>query len=630
MSQSYTASDIEVLSGLEPVRRRPGMYTHTSRPNHLAHEVIDNSVDEAIAGYCKEITVTLFKDGSLQVADDGRGMPVDIHPKEKVSGVELILTRLHAGGKFSDKNYKFSGGLHGVGVSVVNALSRQLECWIRRGGKEYNIGFRDGKVASKLEVIGTVGQRNTGTTVRFWPDPKFFDSDKFSVPQLKHTLKAKAVLCPGLKVRFVNEATGESDEWFYTGDLGAYLVEELEKVERLPPEPITGKSEGESDAVDYALAWAPDAEQTIGESYVNLIPTPEGGTHVNGLRAGVAQAVREFCENRNIIPRGIKLTPEDAWVKANFVLSVKIHEPQFAGQMKERLASRDAAPLVESYVRDSLSLWLHRHPDAGERIAQFAIANAQERLKAAQRVVRKRVAAGPALPGKLADCATQDPARSELFLVEGDSAGGSAKQARDKDFQAIMPLRGKILNTWELDPGEIASSQEVHDISVALGVEPGSSDLSQLRYHKVCILADADSDGQHIATLLCALFLRHFRPLVANGHVYVAMPPLFRIDAGKQVHYALDEPERDQLLKRIEKENARTRPTVTRFKGLGEMNPTQLRETTIDPRTRRLVQLTIDAQDETDKLMDMLLAKKRAADRREWLEEKGNLAEVQI
>jgi len=630
MSQSYTASDIEVLSGLEPVRRRPGMYTHTSRPNHLAHEVIDNSVDEAIAGFCKEITVTLFKDGSLQVADDGRGMPVDIHPKEKVSGVELILTRLHAGGKFSDKNYKFSGGLHGVGVSVVNALSKQLECWVRRGGKEYNIGFRDGKVVSKLEVVGSVGQRNTGTTLRFWPDPKFFDSDKFSVPQLKHTLKAKAVLCPGLKVRFLNEATGETDEWFYTGDLGAYLVEELDETERLPPEPITGKREGENDAVDYALAWTPDAEETIGESYVNLIPTPEGGTHVNGLRAGVAQAVREFCEFRNLVPRGIKLTPEDAWLKANYVLSVKVHEPQFAGQMKERLASRDAAPLVESFVRDSLSLWLNRHPDAGERIAQFVIANAQERLKAAQRVVRKRIAAGPQLPGKLADCASQDPARSELFLVEGDSAGGSAKQARDKDFQAIMPLRGKILNTWELEPGEIASSQEVHDISVALGVEPGSADLSQLRYHKVCILADADSDGQHIATLLCALFLRHFRPLVANGHVYVAMPPLFRIDAGKQVYYALDEAERDQIVKRIEKESPRTRPTVTRFKGLGEMNPQQLRETTIDPRTRRLVQLTIDAQDETDRLMDMLLAKKRAADRREWLEEKGNLAEVMV
>jgi topoisomerase IV subunit B len=630
MSQSYTASDIEVLSGLEPVRRRPGMYTHTQRPNHLAHEVIDNSVDEALAGHCKQIDVTLFKDGSLLVADDGRGMPVDIHPKEKVSGVELILTRLHAGGKFSDKTYKFSGGLHGVGVSVVNALSGKLECWIKRGGKEYNVGFKDGKVYSKLEVVGTVGQRNTGTTVRFWPDPKFFDSDKFSVPQLKHTLKAKAVLCPGLRITFKNEATGEKDEWFFTGDLGAYLVDELGKTELLPAEPITGSREEDQDAVSYALVWAPNAEVLLGESYANLIPTTEGGTHVNGLRSGLAQAVREFCEFRNLVPRGIKLTPEDVWDKVGYVLSVKINEPQFAGQMKERLASRDAAGLVEGFVRDSMALWLNRHPDAGERIAQFAISNAQERLKAAQRVVRKRISGGPTLPGKLADCVSQEPKRSELFLVEGDSAGGSAKQARDKDFQAIMPLRGKILNTWELDAGDIAASEEVHNISVALGVEPGSTDLSALRYYKVCILADADSDGQHIATLLCALFLRHFRPLVTNGHVYVAMPPLYRIDAGKNVHYALDDGERDTLLKRIEKESPRTKPSVTRFKGLGEMNPPQLRETTIDPRTRRLVQLTVDALDETDKLMDMLLAKKRASDRREWLETKGNLAEVQV
>ena len=630
MAQSYTASDIEVLSGLEPVRRRPGMFTHTSRPNHLAHEVIDNSVDEALSGYCKEIDVTLYKDGSLEVADDGRGMPVDIHPKEKVSGVELILTRLHAGGKFSDKTYQYSGGLHGVGVSVVNALSKHLECWVRRGGKEYNIAFKDGKVSSKLEVIDSVGARNTGTTIRFWPDPKFFDSDKFSVPQLKHTLKAKAVLCPGLRVRFTNEATGEKDEWFYSGDLGAYLLEELGKTSYLPDEPISGKGEAASDTVDYALVWAPDAETVVAESYVNLIPTIEGGTHVNGLRSGVAQAVREFCEFRNLVPRGVKVAPEDVWQQACFVLSLKMHEPQFAGQMKERLGSRDAAALVEGYVRDSMALWLNRHPDAGERIAQFAIANAQERIKAAQRVVRKRIASGPALPGKLADCASQEPARCELFLVEGDSAGGSAKQARDKDFQAIMPLRGKILNTWELDAGAIGSSQEVHDISVALGVDAGSPDLSELRYHKICILADADSDGQHIATLLCALFLRHFRPLVTNGHVYVAMPPLYRIDAGRQVHYALDDAERDATLARIEKENARTRPVVTRFKGLGEMNPTQLRETTIDPRTRRLVQLTIEAVDNTDQLMDMLLAKKRASDRRDWLEEKGNLAAVQV
>jgi topoisomerase-4 subunit B len=630
MAKDYDASAIEVLSGLEPVRRRPGMYTDTSRPNHLAHEVIDNSVDEALAGHAREISVILHKDGSLEVVDDGRGMPVDIHPKEKVSGVELILTRLHAGGKFSEETYSYSGGLHGVGVSVVNALSKQLECWVRRGGKEYNIGFKDGKVASKLEVVGTVGQRNTGTTVRFWPDPKFFDSEKFSVPQLRHVLKAKAVLCPGLRLKFENEATGEKDEWFFTGDLGAYLADELGKVPRLPEEPISGTQELPTHTVSYALAWAPDIDQVIAESYVNLIPTIEGGTHVNGLRAAVAGAVREFCEFRNLVPRGIKLAPEDVWDKVCFVLSIKMRNPQFAGQTKERLASRDAAQFVESYAKDAMALWLNQHPDMGERIAQFAIDNAQQRIKAAQKVQRKRVASGPALPGKLADCASDDPKRSELFLVEGDSAGGSAKQARDKDFQAIMPLRGKILNTWELDHGAIVSSQEVHDISVALGVDPGTSDISRLRYHRICILADADSDGQHIATLLCALFLRHFRPLVTSGHVFVAMPPLFRIDAGKKVVYALDEAERDAVLERIAIESPRIKPVVMRFKGLGEMNPNQLRETTMDPRTRRLVQLTLDARDETDSLMDMLLAKKRAGDRREWLEQKGNLAQVTV
>ncbi len=628
MAQSYNAADIEVLAGLEPVRRRPGMYTDTARPNHLAHEVIDNSVDEAIAGHCKQIDVTLFKDGSVEVTDDGRGMPVDVHPKEKISGVELILTRLHAGGKFNDQTYSFAGGLHGVGVSVVNALSKHLECWVRRGGKEYNISFRDGRLTSKLEVVGTVGARNTGTTVRFWPDPKFFDSDRFAVPELKRVLKAKAVLCAGLRLTFKNEATGEKEEWFYTGHLGEYLSEQLEKSERLPAEPITGRHASDQDVVEWALAWSADAPQLIAESYVNLIPTIAGGTHVNGLRSGIVDAVREFCEFRNLLPRGIKLTAEDVWDRACYVLSIKIRDPQFAGQTKEKLSSREAAALVETHARDAMGLWFNQHPDAGEGIAQFAIANAQERLRAAQRVSRKRAVNGPALPGKLADCTCQDPARSELFLVEGDSAGGSAKQARSKDFQAIMPLRGKILNTWELEPGEIGSSQEVHDISVALGVDPGSADLSALRYHKVCILADADSDGLHIATLLCALFLRHFRPLVANGHVYVAMPPLYRIDAGKQVLYALDNAERDAVLKRLSTEHSRAKPVVTRFKGLGEMNPSQLRESTIDPLTRRLVQLTILAKDNTDKLMDMLLAKKRAGDRRDWLERSGNLAEV--
>jgi topoisomerase IV subunit B len=628
MTPSYSASDIEVLSGLDPVRRRPGMYTDTSRPNHLAHEVIDNSVDEALAGHCDLIEVTLYKDGSLQVIDNGRGMPVDIHPKEKVSGVELILTRLHAGGKFSDANYSFSGGLHGVGVSVVNALSKQLECWVRRGGKEYNIGFKNGHVSSKLEEIGTVGQKNTGTTVRFWPDPKFFDTDRFAPSELRHTLKAKAVLCPGLKVRFENQVTGEKEEWFYTGALGEYLLEQLGKNERIPKDPLTGKHGSAQDSVEWAIAWAPDLVPGLAESYVNLIPTPGGGTHVNGLRAGISAAVREFAEFRSLLPRGVKLTPEDVWNGACFVLSIKLKDPQFAGQTKERLGSREAAALVEAYARDSTALWLNQHPDAGEGIAQYAIANAQERLKAAQRVTRKRAIAGPALPGKLADCSTQDPKRSELFLVEGDSAGGSARQARDRNFQAVMPLRGKILNTWELEHGQVAASEEVHNISIAIGVDPGSARIEDLRYHRICILADADSDGQHIATLLCALFLRHFRPLVTGGHVFVAMPPLYRIDAGKQVGYALDDAERDSFLARLVSENSRAKPVVTRFKGLGEMSPLQLRETTMDPSTRRLVQLTIGAQDGADQVMDMMLAKKRASDRREWLEEKGNLADV--
>jgi topoisomerase-4 subunit B len=630
MTSSYSASDIEVLSGLDPVRRRPGMYTDTTRPNHLAHEVIDNSVDEALAGHCDLVEVVLFKDGSLQVTDNGRGMPVDIHPKEKVSGVELILTRLHAGGKFNDTNYKFSGGLHGVGVSVVNALSKQLDCWVRRGGKEYNIGFRSGKVTSKLEEIGAVGKNNTGTTVRFWPEASFFDTDRFAPAELRHTLKAKAVLCPGLRVRFENEFTGEKDEWFYTGALSEYLLEQIGKADCLPKEPLSGKHGTETDAVEWALAWAPDLPAFIAESYVNLIPTAGGGTHVNGLRGGVCAAVREFAEFRNLLPRGVKLTPEDIWNGVSFVLSVRMKDPQFAGQTKERLGSREAAALVEGYARDSTALWLNQHPDAGERIAQYAIENAQQRLKAAQQVTRKRAVSGPALPGKLADCTTQDPARSELFLVEGDSAGGSARQARDRNIQAVMPLRGKILNTWELEHGQVASSEEVHNISIAIGVDPGSANISDLRYHKICILADADSDGQHIATLLCALFLRHFRPLVTNGHVFVAMPPLYRIDAGKQVGYALDDAERDAFIARLVAEKSRAKPVVTRFKGLGEMSPLQLRETTMDPSTRRLVQLTISGQDGADQMMDMMLAKKRASDRREWLEQKGNLADVLV
>jgi topoisomerase-4 subunit B len=625
----YDAADIEVLSGLDPVRRRPGMYTDTTRPNHLAQEVVDNSVDEALAGHAHTIEVTLFKDGSCEVADDGRGMPVDIHPDEGIPGVELILTRLHAGGKFSNKNYTFSGGLHGVGVSVVNALSQKLEVFVKRGGEEFRMEFADGERVSKLAVVGTVGKKNTGTRVRFWPDPKYFDSARINVKALKHNLRAKAVLCPGLTVRLFDETSGERDEWLYLDGLRDYLRGLLVDQHVLPKDLFLGAVERETDVCEWALAWLPDGD-LVQESYVNLIPTSAGGTHVNGLRSGLTDALREFCDFRNLLPRGVKLAPEDVWDRLCFVLSVKIADPQFSGQTKERLSSRTAAALVENAVHDAFSLWLNQHVVEGEAIAQLAIERAAARLKTEKQIIRKKVTQGPALPGKLADCISQDLSRTELFLVEGDSAGGSAKQARDKDFQAILPLRGKILNTWEVESGSVLASTEVHDLAVAAGVDPGKDDISGLRYGKIVILADADSDGRHIATLLSALFLRHFPSLVRSGHIYVAMPPLFRVDVGKQVFYALDEGERVELLARIEREKIRGQVSVTRFKGLGEMNPSQLRESALHPDTRRLLQLTMDDVTETRSLMDMLLSKKRAGDRKTWLETKGNLASIEV
>lgn len=629
MSQ-YNAEAIEVLTGLEPVRKRPGMYTDTTRPNHLAQEVIDNSVDEALAGHADQVDVTLHSDGSISIVDNGRGMPVDMHPVQQKPGVEVILCTLHAGGKFSSKNYQFSGGLHGVGISVVNALAKRLDITIRRDGNIYEMAFEGGEKVSELAVTGTCGKRNTGTGIRFTPDPQYFDSPNFSLPRLTHVLRAKAVLCPGFRVTLLDEKKGDKTEWYYEDGLSDYLVDATSDYPVLPEKPFTHSFSGVTEAVDWALQWLPEGGEVIGESYVNLIPTSQGGTHVNGLRSGLLEAIREFCELRNLLPRGVKLTAEDIWDRCCFVLSSKLEDPQFSGQTKERLSSREAAGFVSGVAKDAFSLWLNQHTADAELLAELCINRAQARLRSAKKVVRKKVASGPALPGKLADCTTEDPSQGELFLVEGDSAGGSAKQARAREFQAILPLRGKILNTWEVDSQEILASAEVYNISVALGIDPASDDLSGLRYHKVCILADADSDGLHIATLICALFLRHFRPLVRAGHVYVAMPPLYRIDVGKEVYYALDESERNGILDRLAAEKARSKPNVQRFKGLGEMNPSQLRETTMDPDTRRLVQLVLTSDDDANGMFDMLLAKKRAGDRKIWLESKGDLAEIAI
>ncbi|MAN53042.1 MULTISPECIES: DNA topoisomerase IV subunit B [Marinimicrobium] len=627
---NYSSEDIEVLTGLDPVKKRPGMYTDTTRPNHLAQEVIDNSVDEALAGHAKSIQVVLHKDHSISISDDGRGMPVDMHPEQGKPGVEVILSTLHAGGKFSNKNYQFSGGLHGVGVSVVNALSQMLEITIKRDGQVHRMGFKDGDKATDLEVIDTCGKRNTGTSIRFLPNPKYFDSHKFSVSRLRHNLRAKAVLCPGLTVTFKDEQSGETDEWFYEDGLRDYLQGATQGWETLPEQPFVGEFSGKTEGVSWAVQWLPEGGELVQESYVNLIPTAQGGTHVNGLRTGLLDALRDYCEFRNLLPRGVKLAPEDVWANCSYVLSSKLADPQFSGQTKERLSSREAAAFVSGIAKDAFALWLNQHTEDGDKLAELCVNNAQRRVRSSKKVARKKVTQGPALPGKLADCSSSDPSRSELFLVEGDSAGGSAKQARDREFQAIMPLRGKILNTWEVDAGDIFSNQEVHDISVALGVDPGAADLSQLRYHKICILADADSDGLHIATLLCALFVQHFRPLVENGHVFVAMPPLYRIDVGKEVYYALDESEKNGVLDRIEAEKKKGKVNVQRFKGLGEMNPLQLRETTMARDTRRLVQLGIDDIEGTMQIMDMLLGKKRASDRRVWLESKGNLADIAV
>ena len=626
---TYDSKAIEVLSGLDPVRKRPGMYTDTSCPNHLIQEVLDNSVDEAISGHCSNIKIKLQKNGLIKVSDDGRGMPVDIHPEHKVSGVELILCKLHAGAKFSGEEYNFSGGLHGVGVSVVNALSESLQVNIKRDTKEYEMKFKNGDKQNELKVVGEVGARNSGTTIKFKPNSKYFESEEIKVKELKHLLKAKAVLCPGLAIHFNNERKAEKIKWYFEDGLKSYLEEASDGIDLILEESILSSKDSDSQEVEFVVNWSGrPPKNKLDETYVNLIPTSQGGSHLNGFKSGLLEALKEFCEYRSLIPKGLKLNADDVLNNAIFVVSSKLQNPQFAGQTKERLDSKDHMSFVSSSTKDILSIWLNTHTEEGEQIAELAIASAQARAKASNTVERKKTFKGPALPGKLSDCNSEDLNKTELFLVEGDSAGGSAKQARERSFQAIMPLRGKILNTWELESEEIIKSQEIKNLSTAIGVLPGNNDLSGLRYGKICILADADSDGLHIATLLCALFLRHYKSLVKDGRIFIAMPPLYRIDCGKEVLYALDEKQKDDVVKEFRNKKGKPKINIQRFKGLGEMNPSQLRETVMDPNTRQLVRLSVSATDNANAMMDLLLSKKNAPARKEWLEKKGSLVRI--
>ena len=627
---SYDAEAIEVLSGLDPVKKRPGMYTDTSNPNHLIQEVLDNSVDEALSGHCSSIKISLLKDGSIMVSDNGRGMPVDVHPEHKVTGVELILCKLHAGAKFSGDDYNFSGGLHGVGVSVVNALSEALDVKVKRDSKEFHIAFSNGDKISELKQIGEVGLRNTGTSITFKPNPEYFEDINVQIKSLKHLLKAKAVLCPGLTIEFINEKKpNDKEKWFFEDGLKSYLIESSEGSEFILEESILCSKEGNAQELEFAINWSPKPPKNkLDETYVNLIPTAQGGSHLNGFKSGLLESLKEFCEYRNLLPKGLKINSDDIINNAVFIVSSKLQNPQFAGQTKERLDSKDHMSFVSSTTKDALSIWLNTHTEEGEKIAELAIISAQTRAKVSNIVERKKTFKGPALPGKLSDCNSQDLNETELFLVEGDSAGGSAKQARERSFQAIMPLRGKILNTWDLESAEIIKSQEIKNLSTAIGVLPGNSDLSSLRYGKICILADADSDGLHIATLLCALFLRHYKPLVQEGRIYISMPPLYRIDCGKEVSYALDDSQRDVIVNNFKNKKGKPKINIQRFKGLGEMNPSQLRETVMDPSTRQLVKLSISSSDNANSMMDLLLSKKNAAARKEWLEKKGSLAKI--
>ena len=626
---TYDSKAIEVLSGLDPVRKRPGMYTDTSCPNHLIQEVLDNAVDEAIAGHCSNIKIKLHKNGVIEVSDDGRGMPVDIHPDHKLSGVELILCKLHAGAKFSGDEYSFSGGLHGVGVSVVNALSENLQVNVKRDSKEHEMHFNNGNKKSDLKIVGDVGIRNTGTKIQFKPNAKYFESIDVNNKQLKHLLKAKAVLCPGLTIDFFDEKKKEKIKWFFEDGLKSYLEEASSETNLLLDESILTSKKSKEHEVEFVINWSDKpSKNKLDETYVNLIPTAQGGSHLNGFKSGLLDSMKEFCEIRKLLPKGLKLNADDVINNAIFVISSKMQNPQFAGQTKERLDSKEHMSFVSSSTKDVLSIWFNKHTEEGEKIAELAIISAQARAKATNTVERKKTFKGPALPGKLSDCNSEDLNKTELFLVEGDSAGGSAKQARERSFQAIMPLRGKILNTWDLESDEIIKSQEIKNLATAIGVMPGNSDISSLRYGKICILADADSDGLHIATLLCALFLRHFKPLVSDGRIYIAMPPLYRVDCGKEVLYALDEKQKEQIVSEFKSKKGKPKINIQRFKGLGEMNPSQLRETVMDPETRQLVRLSISSTDNANAMMDLLLSKKNAPARKEWLEKKGSLVRI--
>lgn len=650
---SYNESSIRVLKGLEPVRQRPGMYTRTESPLHIVQEVIDNSADEALAGHCSLIEVTLHSDNSVTVQDDGRGIPVGLHPQEKAPVAELVFTRLHAGGKF-DKHaaagaYAFSGGLHGVGVSVTNALSKTLELTVWRDGGEHQMTFAAGNVVKPLKRVADASKKRTGTRVKVWPDASYFDSATLSIAELTHLLRSKAVLLAGVTVRLTVEKTGEQQTWCYQDGLQGYLSDALAGVELMVPL-FAGEQfaqEGDEnfaagEGAQWVVAWAEDGAM-MRESYVNLIPTPAGGTHEAGLREGLFNAVKGFAELHSLLPKGVKLLPEDVFSRASFVLSAKVLDPQFQGQIKERLNSRDAVRLVGGFAKTALELWLNSHVEYGRKLAELAIRQAQARSRAAQKVEKKRSSGVAVLPGKLTDCESTDNTRTEVFLVEGDSAGGSAKMGRDKAFQAILPLRGKVLNSWEVDKDRLFANNEIHDIAVAIGVDPhGPSetpDLSQLRYGRICILSDADVDGSHIQVLLLTLFFKHFPKIVESGHLYVARPPLFRVDVpalGKRPlrkFYCLDEGELEALLDKLRKEGVREGTwSIGRFKGLGEMSPEQLWETTLNPDTRRLLRVEYGdlGLEQTRQMFSMLMGKGESSQRRLWIEDKGNLAQVDI